>query len=41
LSATIDQGKIEALFEKDVLKVTLPHQPVEQTVAKKITIKAV
>jgi HSP20 family protein len=40
LPANIDHDKIEAVFDKGVLNVTLPKQPVEQTTAKKITIKA-
>lgn len=40
LPANIDAGKIEASFDKGVLKINLPKQPVEQTTAKKIEIKA-
>ena len=40
LPANVDHDKIEAAFDKGVLKVTLPKQPVEQTTAKKITVKA-
>lgn len=40
LPANIDQSRIEATFDKGVLKIALPKQPVEQTSAKKITIKA-
>lgn len=39
LPANIDQDKIEAAFDKGVLKITLPKQPAEQAAAKKITIK--
>lgn len=40
LPTTIDADKIEAKFDKGVLHITLPKVPVEQTAAKKITIKA-
>ena len=40
LPANVDANKIEAAFDKGVLKIELPKQPVEQTSAKKITIKA-
>lgn len=39
LSANVDEGKIEAKFEKGVLTVTLPKQPIEQAKTKKIEIK--
>lgn len=39
LPTTIDANKIEAKFDKGVLHIELPKQPVEQTSAKKITIK--
>lgn len=39
LPAAIDDGKIEASFEKGVLKIALPKQPAEQAGAKKINIK--
>lgn len=40
LPTNIDANKIEASFDKGVLKIQLPKLPVEQTSAKKITIKA-
>ena len=40
LPANIDSDKIEAAFDKGVLKITLPKQPAEQAAAKKINIKA-
>ena len=39
LPGEIDAGKIEAVFDKGVLSVTLPKQPEEKTAAKKITIR--
>jgi HSP20 family protein len=36
----VDAGKIEAIFTKGVLKVTLPKKPEAQQPAKKIEIKA-
>ena len=39
LPSGVDADKIEAKFDKGVLHITLPKQPVEQTAAKKIAIK--
>ncbi|MBV8060349.1 MAG: Hsp20/alpha crystallin family protein [Alphaproteobacteria bacterium] len=40
LAAAVDANKVEASFDKGVLTITLPKQPVEQTAAKKIAIKS-
>lgn len=40
LAAAVDANKIEAHFDKGVLTIILPKQPVEQTAAKKIQIKS-
>ena len=39
LPSGVDADKIEAKFDKGVLQIALPKQPVEQTAAKKISIK--
>jgi HSP20 family protein len=40
LPETVDEDRVEALFEKGVLKVTLPKKPEAVRQQKKITIKA-
>ncbi len=40
LPTNIDEGKIEARFDKGVLTVVLPKQPDEKAAAKKIEVKA-
>ena len=39
LPAEVDAAKVEAAFDKGVLKVTLPKLPQEQSKAQKITVK--
>lgn len=40
LPGTVDKNRVEARFEKGVLKVTLPKKPEAARQSKKITIEA-